>query len=128
MSELELGQATIVFEDPEEGQVETTVDNERLVYARDHWMLVTGTDGRGNDVMRQIPRENVHYVERNVERFEDEARTLRRRVESVAKDLREKLPVDVGEGGRRGRGRGGRGGEPPEESTKIRIEEPEGRE
>jgi hypothetical protein len=128
MSELELGQATIVYEDPEEGQMEETVDNERVVYARDHWMVVTGTDDQGNDLMRQIPKERVYYVERNVQRFEDEARTLRRRVESVAKDLRQKLPVDVGDGGRGRRGRGERGGEPPEESTKIHIDEPESRE
>jgi uncharacterized protein (UPF0254 family) len=78
--------------------------------------------------MKQIPRDRVHYVERNVERFEDEAQTIRRRVESMARDLRDRLPVDVGEGGRPGRGRGGRGGrseEPPAESTKIHIEESE---
>ena len=121
MSSLELGQATIVYDDPEEGQVEATVDNEQLVYARDHWMLATGTDEEGNDLMRQIPRDRVHYVERNVERFEEEARTIRRRVESVARDLGRRLPVDVG-------GRSGRTGKesPPAESTKIHIEESEG--
>ena len=125
MSELELGQATIVYDHPEEGQIDETVDNEQLVYARDHWMVRSGTDDHGNDLMKQIPKERVHYVERNVERFEEEASTIKRRVESVARDLRERLPVDVGEGGRSRRGRR-RGEAPPEESTKIHIEESEG--
>lgn len=123
MSELELGQATIVYDHPEEEQTEVTVDNEQLVYARDHWMVRSGTDDAGNDLMMQIPKERVHYVERNVERFEEEAQTIRRRVESMARDLRQRLPVDVGEGGRSGRDRSGGG--PPGESTKIHIEDSE---
>ena len=124
MSTLELGQATIVYDHPEEGQTEETVDNEQLVYARDHWMVRSGTDDQGNDLMKQIPKERVHYVERNVERFEEQAQTIRHRVESVARDLQRKIPMDVGSGGRGGRsGRGGR--TPPEESTKIHIEESE---
>lgn len=103
MEELELGKATIVYEDPEEGVVEETVDNENVVYARDHWMVATGTDDEGNDLMSQIPRDRVHRVDRNVERFEEQARTVRRRVESIAEDLRQKIPVDVGDG--RGRDR-----------------------
>jgi len=97
MTELELGQATIVYEDPADGLTELTVDNEHLVYVRDHWAIRTGTDDAGNDLMRQIPRERVYYVERDVERFEEEAATVRSRVESVARDLRQRLPV--GEGG-----------------------------
>lgn len=96
MEELDIGQATIVYEDPEEGRTETTVDNEQLVYGRDHWMVRTGTDDRGNDLLKQIPRSRVHYVDRNVERFEEEARTVRHRVESIASDLRRKLPVGDG--------------------------------
>ena len=101
MEEIELGQATIVYEDPEEEIVETTVDNEEIVYARDHWHVHTGTDEDGNDLMTQIPKERVHRVDRNVEKFEDQAGTVRRRVESLASDLRERIPVDVGNGGRR---------------------------
>jgi len=101
MEEIELGQATIVYEDPDEGVVEKTVDNEEMVYARDHWMVRTGTDEDGNDLMKQIPRDRVHRVDRTVEKFEDQAGTVRRRVESLASDLRERIPVDVGNGGRR---------------------------
>jgi len=97
MEDIELGQATIVYEDPDDGRTETTVDNEELVYVRDHWMLRSGSDDEGNDQMRQIPRDRVHYVERNVERFEEEAATVRRRVESLASNLREKVPVDMGD-------------------------------
>ncbi|WP_262176031.1 hypothetical protein [Haloarcula laminariae] len=101
MDEIELGQATIVYEDPEEGVIQDTVDNEEIVYARDHWMVRTGTDEDGNDLMKQIPKERVHRVDRTVEKFEDQAGTVRRRVESLASDLRERIPVDVGDGGRR---------------------------
>ena len=93
MDELQLGQATIVYEDPEEGVVAETVDNEEIVYARDHWMVRTGTDEADNDLMKQIPRDRVHRVDRTVETFEEEARTVRRRVESIASDLRERIPV-----------------------------------
>jgi len=93
MEELELGQATIVYEDPDEGIVEETVDNEALVYAYDHWNVRSGTDEDGNDLMKQIPRDRVHRVDRNVEKFEEQAGTVRKRVESLASDLRERIPV-----------------------------------
>jgi hypothetical protein len=115
MNELELGQATIIYDDPESGTVTETVDNEDLVYVRDHWMVKTGTDEDGNDLMHQIPRDRVHHVTRNAEAFEEQIQTVRHRVESIASDLRERLPVDIGEGGRRG-------GEPPSESTTVQIE------
>mgnify|MGYP000633952812 CR=1 FL=1 len=98
VDELELGQATIVYDHPEDGVVEETVDNEAVVYARDHWMIRTGTDDQDNDRMKQIPRDRVHRVDRTVERFEEETRTVRRRVESLASGLRRKLPVDIGDG------------------------------
>lgn len=127
MSELELGQATIVYDHPEEGQTEVTVDNEQIVYARDHWMVVTGVDDEGDDRMQQIPRDRVHYVERDAEQFEEQARTVRHRVESIARDLGQKLPVNVGEGGRSERSSGepsARHGEPSsaDEGTQIDIE------
>lgn len=115
--ELELGQATIVYEDPDEERVTETVDNEKLVYARDHWVLVAGTDDHGNDLMRQIPRSRVHYVQRNVEQFENEVATVRHRVESLADDLRERLPISPGGGGDRSHA-----AEPPSESTTVQID------
>jgi len=96
MDELSMGQATIVYEDPDEGVVSETLDNEEIVYARDHWMVHTGTDDEGNDQMTQIPRDRVHRVDRSVEEFEQQAQTVRRRVGSIASELREKLPVDMG--------------------------------
>jgi hypothetical protein len=93
MSQLELGQATIVYEDPEEGRIEKTLDNEQVVYVRDHWAIRSDTDEEGNDLMRQIPRDRVYYVERSVERFEEQASSVRHRIESLADDLRQRLPV-----------------------------------
>jgi len=105
MEELKLGQATISYEGPEGGIIEQTVDNEEIVYARDHWMVRTGTDDEDNDLMKQIPRDRVHRVDRSVEKFEEEAQTVRRRVESIASDLRERLPMDVGGDGQQKRTR-----------------------
>ena len=103
MSQLELGQATIVYEDPdEEGKKEVTVKNEQLAYVRDHWAVKSGTDDEGNDLMKQIPATRVHYVERNVQQFEEEINTVRHRVESLAGEIRQKLPVDLGQGGSQG--------------------------
>ncbi|MCU4800106.1 hypothetical protein OB920_06960 [Halobacteria archaeon HArc-gm2] len=121
MEELELGKATIVYEDQDGEIVEETVDNEMVVYARDHWMLKSGTDDDGNDLMSQIPRDRVVRVDRNVEKFEDQARTVRRRVVSFADELREKLPVDVGDGRGGGPHRSGDRHEP--QSQTIPVEE-----
>ncbi|MFC7132116.1 MULTISPECIES: hypothetical protein [Salinibaculum] len=88
MVDSDLGTATIVYEDPHEGTVETTVQNEHIAYFQDHWILRRGEDASGNDLVRRIPVERVHYVERSVTAFEDEVGTLRNQVESVAEDLR----------------------------------------
>jgi len=101
MDDLELGQATIVYDDPDGGVAERTVDNESILYVRDHWHVRTGTDDDGNDLMIQIPKERVHRVDRTVETFEEQAGTVRRRVESLASDLRERIPVTGGEDERR---------------------------
>lgn len=71
MTDAELGYATIVYDDPDEGRVETQVENEHIAYFDDHWLVKTGEDSGGNDLVRRIPRKRVHYVERSVEEFED---------------------------------------------------------
>ena len=117
MSELELGQATIVYEDPDEGKKEVTVKNEQVAYVRDHWAVKAGTDDQGNDLMKQIPATRVHYVERNVQQFEEEINTVRHRVESLAGELRQKIPVDLGQGGSQ------QGGQPRGESpTQVQTD------
>ena len=87
MVDPELGEAVIVYEDPEEGTVERTVQNERIAYFQDHWIVKLDEDGAGNDIVRRIPLQRVHYVERSVEEFESEVSTLRNQVESVARDI-----------------------------------------
>jgi hypothetical protein len=121
MDELELGQATITYDDHDGETVTKTVDNEEIVYARDHWMVKTGTDEDGNDLMHQIPRERVHHVARSAEEFEDQIDTVRHRVESIASDLRERIPVDIGDGGRGSRG-DAHGEGPPSDSTAVQID------
>ena len=109
MDEIELGRATIVYENADGETEAVTVDNEEVVYARDHWMLRSGTDDEGNDLMKQIPRSRVYRVDRNVQRFEEEASTVRHRVESLASEVRDRLPGGGEEGSRRRRHEGEEG-------------------
>ncbi|MFC7177061.1 hypothetical protein [Halosegnis marinus] len=85
----ELGTATIVYETPD-GTVEKRVENEHLAYFQDHWILKAEEHEEG-DVVRRIPRERVHYVERPVGEFREEVATLRNQVESFAEDIRERV-------------------------------------
>lgn len=90
MVEEDLGEATIVYEDPEEGTVEQTVENEHIAYFQDHWIIKTGED-EGLDTIRRIPYQRVYYVERSVEEFQEEVKTLTDRVQSVADEVRSRL-------------------------------------
>lgn len=94
--EEDLGQATIVYEGPNEDIVEKTVPNEHITFFQDHWLIKTDEDEQGRDLVRRIPAYRVYYVERSVEEFEEEIKTLRDRVESVTDDLRTKIPVGGG--------------------------------
>lgn len=91
MVEEDLGKATIVYEGPDGETESQTVQNEHVAYFQDHWILKTGEDDRGRDLVRRIPAERVYHVERTVEQFEEEVSTLRDQVESVADDLRTRL-------------------------------------
>ena len=99
--ERDIGQATIVYEDPEDGTTELTVENEQIAYFQDHWTVKAGEDDEGNDIVRRIPKEKVYHVERSVEEFEEEIKTIRNQVQSLADDIRTKLPIggDDGEDG-----------------------------
>ncbi|PGF17446.1 hypothetical protein CP556_15955 [Natrinema sp. CBA1119] len=70
-TEPELGTATIVYQTPGEDVERVTVDNDRIAYFQDHWLFAYGTDDDGNDVVRRVPKESVHYVERSVEEIEE---------------------------------------------------------
>jgi len=84
MVETDLGRATIVYEGPDGEPVEYTVDNEHVAYFQDHWIVRTGEDEEGDDVVRRIPAYRVYHVERTVEQFEEEVRSLLDPVQSVA--------------------------------------------
>lgn len=84
----ELGQATIVYDTHDDDRESLTVDNEHIVYFQDHWQVRSGEDDEGNDVVRRIPRERVHHVERSVEEFRD-------RVDELVARAREKLDVSL---------------------------------
>ncbi|WP_340100417.1 hypothetical protein [Salinibaculum salinum] len=94
MADSDLGTATIVYDHPDEGTVEETVQNEHIAYFQDHWILKRDEDDDGNDVVRRIPIQRVHYVDRSVDTFEDEIGSVRKQVENVASDLRSKLLGD----------------------------------
>src|SRR6056297_2777409 len=116
MVEEDLGEATIVYEDSDGETVEHNVENEHVAYFQDHWLVKTGEDDEGRDLVRRIPASRVYHVERTVEQFEEEVKTLRDQVQSVADDLRSKL---LG-GGETSGGPGGTTGEP--ESISIDVE------
>ncbi|MFC7079926.1 hypothetical protein [Halorussus caseinilyticus] len=91
MVEEDLGEATITYEGPD-GETETqTVQNEHVAYFQDHWIVKTGEDEQGRDLVRRIPASRVYHVERTVEQFEREVETLRDQVQSVADDLRSRF-------------------------------------
>ncbi len=91
--EEDIGEATIVYDDPEAGTTEKTIPNEHVAYFQDHWIIKTDEDDHGRDIVRRIPSGRVHYVERTVEEFESEVQTILDRVESVATKLQTKIPI-----------------------------------
>ncbi len=93
----DLGEATIVYEEPDEGTVRKTIPNEHVAYFQDHWIIKTDEDEEGHDIVRRIPSKRVHYVERSVEQFEQEVETLIDRVQSFASELQTKIPVGGGD-------------------------------
>ncbi|WP_394739790.1 hypothetical protein [Natronococcus roseus] len=103
--ERDVGEATIVYDEPDEGTVRKTVPNEHVAYFQDHWIIKTDEDEDGRDIVRRIPAQRVHYVERSVEEFEEEVSTLVDQVQSFASDLRTKISVGGDSAGRRERGR-----------------------
>ena len=116
MVEKDLGEATIVYEDADGETVEKNVENEQVAYFQDHWIVKTGEDEEGRDVVRRIPIQRVYHVERTVEQFEEEVKTLRDQVQGLAEDVRSKL-----KSARRGSDEG-RGGRSDDESTPTTIE------
>ncbi|SEH14502.1 hypothetical protein SAMN04487967_1632 [Natronorubrum sediminis] len=101
--ERDLGEATIVYDEPDEGTVNKTVPNEHIAYFQDHWIIKTDEDEEGHDIVRRIPAQRVHYVERSVEQFEEEVQTVVDQVQSFAADLRTKIPVGGGNSGEKER-------------------------
>ncbi|WP_247000819.1 hypothetical protein [Halosolutus gelatinilyticus] len=95
--ERDMGEATIVYDEPDEGTVRKTVPNEHIAYFQDHWIIKTDEDEEGNDIVRRIPSKRVHYVERSVEEFQEEVETLVDRVQSFASSLQTKIPVGGGD-------------------------------
>ncbi|QSW99010.1 hypothetical protein [Haloterrigena alkaliphila] len=108
--ERDIGEATIVYEEPDEGTVRKSVPNEHIAYFQDHWLIKTDEDDEGRDIVRRIPAQRVHYVERTVDEFQEEVETLVDQVQSFAADLRTKIPV--GGGGSSGSGGGSERPEP----------------
>lgn len=94
--ERDMGEATIVYEVPDEDTIRKTVPNEHVAYFQDHWIIKMDEDETGADIVRRIPTRRVHYVERSVEEFEEEVSTLIDQIQSFAKDLRTRIPIAGG--------------------------------
>ena len=71
-----LGSATIVYESAAGDREAHTVDNDRIAYFQGHWLFAYGSDDDGNDIVRRVPRERVHHVERSVEEIEESFATV----------------------------------------------------
>ncbi|QCJ45665.1 hypothetical protein [Haloprofundus sp. MHR1] len=91
MVDEELGEATIVYEDPDGETIEKNVQNEHVAYFQDHWLVKVGEDDEGRDIVHRIPATRVYHVERTVEKFEEEVKTIRDQVQSFTDDLRSRL-------------------------------------
>lgn len=72
MTAAELGTARIVFETPEGETESVTVDNEHIAFFQEHWLFAYDVDDEGNDIVRRVPHQRVYYVERSVERLEEQ--------------------------------------------------------
>lgn len=64
------GTATIVYDDPGGETLEREIANDDIVYFDDHWLIKVGENDEGDDVVRRVPRERVHYVERSIDELE----------------------------------------------------------
>ncbi|GAA0251879.1 hypothetical protein ACFFQF_02800 [Haladaptatus pallidirubidus] len=69
MPDPDVGTATIVYEDAD-GITEREIENDDIVYFDDHWLVKVGENDDGDDVVRRIPRERVHHVERSIDELE----------------------------------------------------------
>jgi len=108
----DVGEATIVYEGPDGDTVERTVDNDHVAYFQDHWIVKVDEDDEAadddagpsrsdRDTVRRIPAHRVYYVERSVEEFEKEVRTLKDQVQSITEDLRSRFLGGEDDGGER---------------------------
>jgi len=82
------GTATIVYDDPDGEVIEREVENDDIVYFDDHWLLKVGENDEGDDLVRRVPRERVHYVERSIDELE-------KKVESAVEKAKEQFGWSV---------------------------------
>ncbi len=82
------GTATIVYDDPKGEVLEREMDNDDIVYFDDHWLIKVGVNDEGDDMVRRIPRERVHYVERSIDELE-------KKVESAVEKAKEQFGWSV---------------------------------
>jgi len=108
----DIGRATIVYEGPDGEPIERTVDNDHVAYFQDHWIVKVdeeaeaadddaGPSRSDRDTVRRIPAKRVYYVERSVEEFEEEVKTLKDQVQSITEDIRSRFLGGEGDGGDR---------------------------
>jgi len=82
------GTAIIVYDDPDGEVIEREVENDDIVYFDDHWLLKVGINDEGDDIVRRVPRERVHYVERSIDELE-------KKVESAVEKAKEQFGWSV---------------------------------
>ena len=85
----ELGTATIVYDTPTGDVEKTTVKNEHIAYFQEHWLFAYDIDEEGNDIVRRVPHQRVHYVERSVEELEETFDTTIDKAKDKLDDIRD---------------------------------------
>ena len=79
----DIGAATITYE-TSEGTAEKRVDNERIAFVDDHWIVWEANENDDGGTVRRIPRDRVYAVERQVDELE-------RTVESIIDEAASRL-------------------------------------
>ena len=74
--DVDVGTARVVYETPD-GVERVDVDNERVAFVDEHWVLVEpDSDDGSRGTVTRIPRDRVYSVERSTEELESKAKSL----------------------------------------------------
>lgn len=79
----DIGTASITYE-TSDGVTEKRVDNERIAFVDDHWVVWEANEDDDGGTVQRIPRDRVYGVEREVDELE---RTVENIIDEAASRL-----------------------------------------